>query len=40
MKRFVGSTLAAETQLLLDALGHSEWLVARLAEAFFYDMDI
>ena len=35
MKRVVGSTLATETQSLLNALGHYEWMAAHLAEDSF-----
>ena len=33
MRRVVGSTLAAETQSLLNGLGHAEWIAAHFAEA-------
>eukprot|EP00438_Fugacium_kawagutii_P025213 Skav222622 [mRNA] locus=scaffold4205:86469:93548:+ [translate_table: standard] len=33
LKRVVGSTFAAETQVLSDGLGHAEWLACHLAEA-------
>ena len=33
LKRVVGSTFAGETQVLMDALGHVEWLACHLAEA-------
>ena len=33
LKRVVGSTFAGETQVLMDALGHAEWLACHLAEA-------
>ena len=35
MRRIVGSTLAAETQSLLNGLGHAEWIAAHFAEARF-----
>ena len=35
MRRVVGSTLAAETQSLLNGLGHAEWIAAHFAEARF-----
>ena len=40
MRRVVGSTLAAETQSLLDGLGHAEWLAAHFAEARSPDFDV
>ena len=35
MRRVVGSTSAAETQSLLNGLGHAEWIAAHFAEARF-----
>ena len=40
MPRVVGSTLAAETQSLLNGLGHAEWIAAYFAEARFPDFDV
>ena len=40
MRRVVGSTLAAETQSLLNGLGHAEWIAAHFAEARFPDFDV
>ena len=40
MRRVVGSTLAAETQSLLNGLGHAEWIAAHFAEARFSDFDV
>ena len=40
MRRVVGSTLAAETQSLLNGLGHAEWSAAHFAEARFPDFDV
>ena len=40
MRRVVGSTLAAETQSLLNGLGHAEWIAAHFAEARFPDFDM
>ena len=31
MRRVVGSTLTAETQSLLNGLGHAEWIAAHFA---------
>ena len=40
MRRIVGSTLAAETQSLLNGLGHVEWIAAHFAEARFPNFDV
>ena len=40
MRRIVGSTLAAETQSLLNGLGHAEWSAAYFAEARFPNFDV
>ena len=40
LKRVVGSTFAGETQVLADALGHTEWIGCHLAEAFFRDFSL
>ena len=40
MRRVVGSTLAAETQSLLNGLGHAEWIAAHFAEARFPNFDV
>ena len=40
MRRTVGSTLAAETQSLLNGLGHAEWIAAHCAEARFPNFDV
>ena len=40
MRRVVGSTFAAETQSLLNGLGHAEWIAAHFAEARFPDFDV
>jgi hypothetical protein len=40
LKRVVGSTFAGETQVLADALGHTEWIGCHLAEAFFSDFSL
>ena len=40
MRRIVGSTLAAETQSLLNGLGHAEWIAAHFAEAHFPNFDV
>ena len=40
MRRVVGSTLAAETQSLLNGLGHAEWIAAHFAEARFPIFDV
>ena len=40
MRRIVGSTLAAETQSLLNGLGHAEWIAAHFAEARFPNFDV
>ena len=40
MRRVVGSTLAAETQSLLNGLGHAEWICAHFAEARFPNFDV
>ena len=40
MRQVVGSTLAAETQSLLNGLGHAEWIAAHFAEARFPNFDV
>ena len=40
MRRVVGSTLAAETQSLLNGLGHADWIAAHFAEARFPNFDV
>ena len=40
MRRIVGSTLAAETQSLLNGLGRAEWIAAHFAEARFPNFDV
>ena len=40
MRRVVGSTSAAETQSLLNGLGHAEWIAAHSAEARFPKFDV
>ena len=40
IRRIVCSTLAAETQSLLNGLGHAEWIAAHFAEARFPDFDV
>ena len=40
LRRAVGSIMAGETQVLLDALGHTEWLGCHLCEAIFSDFDL
>ena len=40
MRRVVGSTLSAETQSLLNGLGHAEWIAAHFAEARFPNFDV
>ena len=40
MRRIVGSTSAAETQSLLNGLGHAEWIAAHFAEARFPNFDV
>ena len=40
MRRLVGSTLAAETQSLLNGRGHAEWIAAHFAEALFPNFDV
>ena len=40
MRRIVGSTLAAETQSMLNGLGHAEWIAAHFAEARFSNFDV
>ena len=40
LRRVVGSTLAAETQSLLNGLGHAEWIAAHFAEARFPDFEV
>ena len=40
MRRIVGSTLAAETQSLLNGLGHAAWIAAHFAEARFQNFDV
>ena len=40
MRRVVGSTLAAETQSLLNGVGHAELIAAHFAEARFPNFDV
>ena len=40
MRRVVGSTLAAETQSLLNGPGHAAWIAAHFAEARSPDFDV
>ena len=40
MKRVVSSTLAAETQSILNALGHAEWIAVHLAEMLCYNFAV
>ena len=40
MRRVVGSSLATETQSLLNGLGHAEWIAAHFAEARFPSFDV
>ena len=40
MRRIVGSTLAAETQSLLNGLGHAEWIAAHFADARSPNFDV
>ena len=40
LRRTVGSTLAAETQSLLNGLAHAEWIAAHCAEARFPNFDV
>ena len=40
LKRVVGSTFAAETQVLSDGLGHAEWLACHLSEAKHRDFEV
>ena len=40
LKRVVGSTLAAETQGLLEGLGHCEWLACFFCEALFSEFQL
>ena len=40
MRRIVGSTLAVETQSLLNGIGHAEWIAAHFVEARFPNFDV
>ena len=40
LKRVVSSTLAAETQSMLNGLGHAEWLAAHFAELLHADFAV
>eukprot|EP00438_Fugacium_kawagutii_P020699 Skav229155 [mRNA] locus=scaffold2275:264912:272030:- [translate_table: standard] len=40
LKRVVGSTFAGESQVLMDGLGHAEWIACFLAEAKHHDFSL
>jgi len=40
LKRVVGSTFAGESQVLMDGLGHAEWIACHLAEAKHHDFSL
>ena len=40
LKRVVGSTFAGESQVLMDGLGHAEWVACHLAEAKHHDFSL